>query len=239
MAEKKKILVVEDERELAGLVSLHLRMAGFEVLYATDGEAALKVCADIRPALVILDLMLPKVDGWEVCRRVREGRETAGIPIIILTARTEIEDKLRGLEAGADDYVVKPFSPRELVARVKRVLGRCERETLAVSQGRAQQIEFNLDDAEARVRGKVVRFTEKETAILQILIDRQGELVTYEKLMDGVWGKHGSVEYGNITVHISHLREKLEADPDHPSCIKTVRGKGYVYEAGEMRKEAV
>lgn len=239
MSEKKKILVVEDERELAGLVSLHLRMAGFEALYATDGESALKTCRDVKPALIILDLMLPKVDGWEVCGRVRQDKNTKQIPIIVLTARTELEDKLRAFETGADDYVVKPFSPRELVARVKRVLGRCARETAGLQAHGGRAIEFNLEDAEARVEGRLVRFTEKEAAILRILTGRPGELVTYEELMDGAWGKHGSVEYGNITVHIRHLREKLEEDPDHPSCIKTVRGKGYVYEGGETRKEAV
>jgi two-component system alkaline phosphatase synthesis response regulator PhoP len=240
MAEKKKILIVEDERELAGLVSLHMRMAGFESLYATDGECALRTCRDVMPALVILDLMIPKVDGWEVCRCLRKEKDTKHIPIIILTARTELEDKLRGFEAGADDYMVKPFSPRELVARVKRVLGRCEREALSSGTRPARLIEFYLEESEVRVNGTVVRLTETENAIMHVLISREGALTTCDEILNKVWGKQEFVEYGNISVHIRHLREKLEKDPEHPVLIKTVRGQGYIYDAREeTRKEAV
>jgi len=124
--QKQTILVVDDEKELAALVSLHMKMAGFEVLTAANGEKALELSREEKPDLIILDLMLPKIDGWQVCEQLRQDAVTKDIPVIMLTARTQIEDKLKGFEAGADDYVTKPFSPRELVARVKRVLARAE-----------------------------------------------------------------------------------------------------------------
>ncbi len=226
---KQKILVVDDEKELSALVSLHMKMAGFEVLTANSGEKALELSREETPDLIILDLMLPKIDGWQVCEQLRQDAATKDIPVIMLTARTQIEDKLKGFEAGADDYVTKPFSPRELVARVKRVLARAEAEPSLPKRLIKGKTEINLDDFKVRVSGKEVGLTEKESAILKALVARNGELLTHEQILDSVWGED-IVEYGNIDVHIRHLREKIEADPDNPEIIKTIKGEGYKLE---------
>jgi len=147
----------------------------------------------------------------------------------MLTARTQIEDKLKGFEAGADDYVTKPFSPRELVARVKRVLARAEAEPALAKRFIKGKTEINLDDFKVRISGKEVGLTKKESAILKALVARKGELLTHEQILDSVWGED-IVEHGNIDVHIRHLREKIEADPDNPEIIKTIKGEGYKLE---------
>ncbi|PIY83951.1 MAG: DNA-binding response regulator [Candidatus Omnitrophica bacterium CG_4_10_14_0_8_um_filter_43_18] len=227
--QKQTILVVDDEKELAALVSLHMKMAGFEVLTAANGEKALELSREEKPDLIILDLMLPKIDGWEVCEQLRQDAVTKDIPVIMLTARTQIEDKLKGFEAGADDYVTKPFSPRELVARVKRVLARAEAEPALAKRFIKGKTEINLDDFKVRISGKEVGLTKKESAILKALVARKGELLTHEQILDSVWGED-IVEHGNIDVHIRHLREKIEADPDNPEIIKTIKGEGYKLE---------
>jgi len=227
--QKQTILVVDDEKELAALVSLHMKMAGFEVLTAANGEKALELSREEKPDLIILDLMLPKIDGWQVCEQLRQDAVTKDIPVIMLTARTQIEDKLKGFEAGADDYVTKPFSPRELVARVKRVLARAEAEPALAKRFIKGKTEINLGDFKVRISGKEVGLTKKESAILKALVARKGELLTHEQILDSVWGED-IVEHGNIDVHIRHLREKIEADPDNPEIIKTIKGEGYKLE---------
>jgi two-component system alkaline phosphatase synthesis response regulator PhoP len=230
ISRKKKILVVDDEKDLTALVSLHMKMAGFEVLTASNGEKALDLSREEKPDLIILDLMLPKIDGWQVCERLRQDAVTKDIPVIMLTARAQIEDKLKGFEAGADDYVTKPFSPRELVARVKRVLARAEAEPTMPKRYIKGKVEIDLEDFKVKVEGKEVVLTEKEKAILRALISRPGELLTHEQILDVVWGENNIVEYGNIDVHIRHLREKIEKDPDNPQIIKTIKGEGYKLE---------
>ena len=230
ISRKKKILVVDDEKDLTALVSLHMKMAGFEVLTASNGEKALDLSREEKPDLIILDLMLPKIDGWQVCERLRQDIATQDIPVIMLTARAETEDKLKGFEAGADDYVTKPFSPRELVARVKRVLARAETKAAAPKRYIKGKVEIDLEDFKIKVEGKAVVLTEKEKAILKALVSRPGELLTHEQILDMVWGENNIVEYGNIDVHICHLREKLEKDPENPQLIKTVKGEGYKFE---------
>src|SRR3989338_2900852 len=227
---KQKILVVDDEKDLSALVSLHMKMAGFEVLTANNGEKALDLSREEKPDLIILDLMLPKIDGWQVCEQLRQNAATKDIPVIMLTARTQIEDKLKGFEAGADDYVTKPFSPRELVARVKRVLARAEAEPSLPKRIIKGKTEINLEDFKVKVAGKEEVLTEKEKAILKALMSRPGELLTHEQILDSVWGENNIVEYGNIDVHIRHLREKIEKDPDNPQIIKTIKGEGYKLE---------
>jgi two-component system alkaline phosphatase synthesis response regulator PhoP len=229
ISQKKKILVVDDEKDLTALVSLHMKMAGFEVLTASNGEKALDLSREEKPDLIILDLMLPKIDGWQVCERLRQDAVTKDIPVIMLTARTQIEDKLKGFEAGADDYVTKPFSPRELVARVKRVLARAEAEPTMPKRYIKGKVEIDLEDFKVKVEGEEVVLTEKEKAILKALVSRPGELLTHEQILDSVWGDD-IVEYGNIDVHIRHLREKIEKDPDNPQLIKTIKGEGYKFE---------
>ncbi|MGQ9604470.1 MAG: response regulator transcription factor [bacterium] len=227
--QKQKILVVQDKKETLASVSLYMKMAGFEVLTADNGEKALELLREEKPSLVILDLVLPKIDGWHVCEQLRQDPATKNIPVIILTARTQIEDKLRGFGIGADDYVTKPFSLRELVARVKRVLARAKVEISMPKRLIKGNTEIDLEDFTVRVSGREVFLTQRETAILKALIARRGELVTHEQILDEVWGED-IVEYGNIDVHIRHLREKIEADPDNPKIIRTIKGEGYKLE---------
>jgi two-component system alkaline phosphatase synthesis response regulator PhoP len=229
---KQTILVVDDEKELTALVSLNLKMAGFEVLAAFNGEKALELSRQLRPDLIILDIMLPRIDGWRVCELLKQDASTKGIPVIMLTARAQIEDKLKGFEAGADDYVTKPFSPRELVARVKRVLSRANSEPFLPGRhiyikGR---VELDPQDFTVKVRGQEISLTEKEKGVLKALFSRKGQLLTHEEISDIVWGED-IVEYGNIDVHIRHLREKMEEDPENPRLIQTIKGEGYKLEA--------
>lgn len=230
MPEKKKILIVDDEKDLVSLVSLHMKMAGYDVLSAANGEKALEIAEEEKPDLIILDLMLPKVDGWEVCRRLREESNIEKVPVIMLTARAETDDKLKGFEVGADDYVTKPFSPRELVARVKRVLARAEAKATMPKRYIKGKVEVDLEDFKVKIEGKEVVLTEKEKAILKALVSRPGELLTHEQILDMVWGENNIVEYGNIDVRIRHLREKIEKDPENPQLIKTIKGEGYKFE---------
>jgi two-component system alkaline phosphatase synthesis response regulator PhoP len=230
MQRKKKILIVDDEKQLVSLVSLHMKMSGYEVLSAKDGEEALAIAREETPDLIILDLMLPKIDGWEVCKRLRTESKIGDIPVIMLTARSEAGDKLKGFECGADDYVTKPFSPRELVARVKRVLARAENGPSAPKRYNFGDVDIDLEDFTVKVKDEEVHITEKERAILKVLISRPGELFTRDQLLDAIWSDEDSVEYGNIDVHIRHLREKIEKDPENPKIIKTVKGAGYVIE---------
>lgn len=230
MGDKKRILVVDDEKQLVSLVKLHMEMAGYEVLSASDGEKALAISREEKPDLIILDLMLPKIDGWEVCKRLREEGKVGSIPVIMLTARTDTDDKLKGFECGADDYVTKPFSPRELVARVKRVLARAENGTSAPKTYSFGDVDIDLQDYTVKVKGGEVSLTEKERDLLKALMSRPGELLGREQLLDIVWGESNSVEYGNIDVHIRHLREKIEKNPDDPQIIRTVKGAGYIVE---------
>ena len=230
MAAKKKILIVDDEKQLVSLVRLHMEMSGYEVLSASDGEEALAVAKRDKPDLMILDLMLPKIDGWEVCKRLRTESKAGNIPVIMLTARSETEDKLKGFECGADDYITKPFSPRELVARVKRVLARAEKGPSAPTRYSCGDVDIDLEDFTVKVKGKEVHLTEKERAILKALLKNPGEFLTRGQLLDTAWSGKDEVEYGNIDVHISHLREKLEKNPENPQIIKTVKGAGYIVE---------
>ena len=227
---KKKILIVDDEKQLVSLVKLHMEMAGYEVLTASDGERALAIGREENPDLIILDLMLPKIDGWEVCKRLRAEQKISGIPVIMLTARTETEDKLKGFECGADDYVTKPFSPRELVARVKRVLARAENGPVKPRRYSIGNTEIDLEDITVKVNDEAVHLTEKERAILKALLDKPGEFLTRGQLLDTAWSVKDEVENGNIDVHIRHLREKLEKDPENPQIIKTIKGAGYIVE---------
>lgn len=233
MQAKKKILIVDDEKQIVALVRLHMEISGYEVLSAKDGEEALAIIGKEKPDLMILDLMLPKIDGWEVCKRLRADSKIGSIPVIMLTARTETADKLKGFEYGADDYVTKPFSPRELMARVKRVLARAENGPAAPRQHSFGDTDIDLEDFTVKVKGKEISLTEKERDILRTLMGSPGKLVTREELLDTVWGNDSNIEYGNIDVHIRHLREKIEKDPDDPQIIKTVKGMGYLCEISD------
>lgn len=224
------ILVVEDEPSVGEVVSLYLRRAGFAVSVVRDGRKALDALAESLPDLVVLDVMLPGVDGWEITRRLRERSD---VPIIMLTARREEIDRIAGLELGADDYVVKPFSPQELVSRVRAVLRRsyAREET---SQGSPALVfaDLRVDPVTryATVRGAEVALTAKEFDLLYLLAQHPRQVFTRDQLLERVWGDANYIDPGTVTVHIRRLREKIELDPAAPRHLQTVWGVGYRFE---------
>jgi DNA-binding response OmpR family regulator len=223
-----KILVVDDEPNIREVVSLYLRRHGHDVVSATDGEEALEVFRKSEPDLVVLDLMLPKVSGLEVCRRIRADRR---VPLIMLTARGEEEERIVGLSLGADDYVVKPFSPRELAARVSAVLRRVE-ESSGVGDRRVLSFDGLRIDPNARevlVMDEPVTLTAREFDLLYRLASSPGIVYTRDQLMESVWGYTFSADTSTVTVHVRRLREKLEPDPARPRYVQTVWGVGYKF----------
>lgn len=231
-----KVLIVEDDRTLLEVLRYNLVQQGYGVLTAADGAAGLETARDAKPDLVILDVMLPKMDGYEVCRILR--RETT-VPIMMLTAKTDETDKVMGLEVGADDYVTKPFSMRELMARVRAMLRRAEMMKTEVQSGagataiafRAGEIE--IDSAGHRVSrgGSGVELSRMEFALLEFLARNHGQVFTRDQLLEKVWGYDFSGDTRTVDVHVSWLRRKIEADPAHPRHLVTVRGVGYKFEA--------
>ena len=223
------ILVVDDEPSISEVVTLYLRRAGYQVSVARDGQAALEAIEQRPPDLVVLDLMLPKVDGLEIARRVRAQGDT---PIIMLTARREESDRITGLEIGADDYVVKPFSPQELVSRVKAVL----RRTCGSAPGDTEHaIEFEGLRIDPKthlviVKGKEESLTAKEFDLLWLLARHPRQVFGREQLLDLVWGMTEYVDPSTVTVHVRRLREKIELDPSNPRHLQTVWGVGYKFE---------
>lgn len=222
------ILIVEDERDIADLVKYHLEKAGLSARVIGDGKQALDLILRDPPLLVILDLMLPGLDGLEVCRRLRGNTETCGIPIIMLTAKSEEVDRIVGLEMGADDYVPKPFSPRELVARVKAVLRRTSA-PLTASEAPLAVGELRLDPARHEVTraGKPILLSAMEFRLLEFFLRHRGRVFNRAQLLDQVWGQDRFVEPRTVDVHIRRLREKVEDNPTRPRLILTVRGLGY------------
>ena len=223
-----RILVVDDEPQIVDLLRSYLRREGFDVDEAGDGEAALAACARRRPDLVVLDLMLPKVDGREVCRRIRETSQT---PIIMLTARDEETDKLLGLELGADDYITKPFSPREVVARVRAVLRRGGRE--AVEMVRVGDLAIDLRAHQVTLQGRRVDLTPTEFRLLEILAGHPNQVFTRMQLIDRVQGHAFEGYERTVDAHIKNLRGKVEPDPKNPRHILTVYGVGYKFQTAE------
>ena len=223
------ILVVDDEPSINEVVSIYLGRAGYRVLVAEDGEAALKLLEEQPPDLVVLDLMLPKVDGLEITRRLRaEG----AIPIIMLTARREETDRIVGLEMGADDYVVKPFSPRELVSRVRAVLRRT-RGSAPAQAGKPLVFGDLRIDPQTRlveVAGEERTLTAKEFDLLWTLVRHPRQVFNRNQLLDIVWGLTDYIDPSTVTVHVRRLREKIESEPSNPRYIQTVWGVGYKFE---------
>ena len=222
------ILIVEDERDIADLVKYHLEKAGLSARTLGDGKQALDLAVRDHPDLIILDLMLPGMDGLEVCRRLRATSATQAIPIIMLTARAEEVDRVLGLELGADDYVSKPFSPRELVARVKAVLRRLSLPASA-SEGPVALGSLRLDPERHEVTkaGEPVALSAMEFRLLEFFLRHRGRVYTRTQLLDLVWGHDRFVEPRTVDVHIRRLREKIEDDPRQPEVILTIRGLGY------------
>lgn len=227
------ILVVEDERSISEVVSLYLTRAGYQVRTVHDGVAALKALAVQKPDLVVLDLMLPGVDGLEITRRLRAEGDT---PIIMLTARKEETDRILGLEMGADDYVTKPFSPQELVSRVRAVLRRAQSSPTSTGQTKHERpLEFadlSIDPMTrlVTVSGQEMMLTAKEFELLYFMACHPRQVFNRDQLLDRVWGETEYIDPSTVTVHVRRLREKLEVDPSDPKHIYTVWGVGYKFE---------
>ncbi len=226
-----QILVVEDEPSVGEVLQLYLRRAGFAVTLVQDGRKALEQVESQLPALVILDLMLPGIDGWEITRRLR-SREGSSVPIIMLTARGQEIDRIAGLELGADDYVVKPFSPQELVSRVRAVLRRVQPLTPREKEPVLQFGDLSIDP-QARlitVKGEAKNLTVREFDLLYLLAQRPRQVFTRDQLLEQVWGEADFIDSSTVTVHIRRLREKIEPDPARPRHLQTVWGVGYRFE---------
>ncbi|HEV2121818.1 MAG TPA: response regulator transcription factor [Chloroflexota bacterium] len=227
-----KVLVVDDEPSLVSTIGYNLRREGYEVLTASDGVLALEVAKRERPDLIVLDLMLPKMDGLDVCRTIRQSaaQHLRTVPILMLTAKADEVDKVVGLEMGADDYVSKPFSMRELMARLKAMLRRTQ---LDASEGAPVQPmtfgDLEIDPGQRRVRrkGKELSLKPKEFDLLTFLARHPGQVFSREHLLDQVWGYGHVVEFRTVDVHIRWLREKIEKNPSKPKYIETLRGVGY------------
>jgi DNA-binding response OmpR family regulator len=222
-------MVVEDEPSIAEVVNLYLHRAGYQVTLMKDGKAALDALAQRLPDLIVLDLMLPEVDGLTVTRWLRDRSD---VPIIMLTARRDEADRIAGLEMGADDYVVKPFSPQELVSRVRAVL----RRTRSADQGNSEsplvfdQMRIDPRTRLVTVRGEEKALTAKEFDMLWLVARHPRQVFTRDQLLERVWGLSDYIDPGTVTVHVRRLREKIEADPSNPEHILTVWGVGYKFE---------
>ncbi|MDQ7850203.1 MAG: response regulator transcription factor [Armatimonadota bacterium] len=224
-----KILVVDDEETMVRSLSALLAQEGYTVAVATDGPRALQAARVERPDLILLDVLLPGIDGIEVCRQIRTW---STVPIIMLTAKTAEVDKVVGLEVGADDYVTKPFSPRELVARVKAQLRRAQMQAQEAGRDRLRSGEVELDIARHRVtvRGKEVALSPKEFDLLRVLMSHPGRVLGRDYLLNQVWGEDFFGDTRTLDVHIRWLREKIESDPSTPTYIQTVHGVGYRFQ---------
>ena len=225
---KPKILIVDDEPDVVQLIEYNLKSAGYDVMTATDGQDALQQARGSSPDLIILDLMLPEVDGLDVCKILRRDAGTAGIPIVMLTAKASETDRVLGLELGADDYVTKPFSPRELVLRVKRLL-RSE----SAKQDNAERIQIgdltlDIPRHQALVKGKRIDLTATEFRLLTVLVKRRGRVQTRDQLLRDVWEYDSLIDTRTVDTHMRRLREKLGAAAKH---LDTVRGVGYRFVA--------
>lgn len=229
-APEKRILVIDDEPDLVELVTYHLKKEGFTVDTAFDGETALLKIRNGYYDLITLDLMLPGIQGFELCRLLRADPKTDSVPIIILSAKGEEVDRILGLEMGADDYVSKPFSPRELVARIKALLRRSEQKKPVFEAIKIGEIEIDKERYKISVRGSPAQLTSTEFKLLLYLIERRGKVVTRDQILGAVWENDDMTEQRKVDVHIRRLRTVIERDPSRPQYIKTLRGIGYFFE---------
>ena len=226
----KRVLVIEDDKDIIELVRYNLEKDGFQVASSVDGATGLAQVRKTPPDLLILDLMLPKQSGLEICKEVRKDVSLNRLPVLILTAKGEEADRVVGLELGADDYVTKPFSPRELVARVKALLRRTEpgtptEKTIEIGVLRSDPAAYKVTRG-----GKPVPMSTLEFRLLYYLSARPDRVFTRDQLLDGVWGTERFVTPRSVDVYVRRLREKIEADPQHPAFMKTIRGAGYLFE---------
>lgn len=229
---KEKILIVEDEKDIARMLDYNLKKEGYKTLIARDGEAALELASKELPGLIVLDLMLPKIDGLEVCKSLKAETKTASIPIIMLTAKSRESDKIVGLELGADDYMTKPFSPRELVARIKAVLRRVKEKDKLPEALTIGDLAMNFSKIEVTIKGKPVELTAKEFELLKTLIKAKGRVLSRDHLLDTVWGLDHAmdIQTRTVDVHIRTLRKKLKTAAKY---IVTVKSYGYRFEEEE------
>ena len=222
---RARMLLVEDDAALAELVTYHFKREDFDVKHTPDGEEALLLAKEATPDIVLLDWMVEGLSGLEVCRRLRRMPETQNIPIIMLTARGEEEDRVRGLETGADDYVTKPFSPRELVARVKAVLRRV-RPALAGERLRFSDLEMDVIGHKVKRAGRTIPLGPTEFRLLRHFLEHPGRVFSRERLLDAVWGRDRDIEIRTVDVHIRRVRQAINLD-GHSELIRTVRSAGY------------
>ncbi len=231
--DKQKILVVDDEVSIRRILALRLSMVGYDVVTASDGEEALKTFRQTNPDLVVLDVMMPRLDGYGVCQELRKESD---VPIIMLTALVDVANRITGLELGADDYMVKPFSPKELESRIKALLRRLDKANTSTipSSGVMQVGAVRIDTNTRQVYkdSQRIRLTEMEFTLLELLVSRLGKAVSRSEILQQVWGYTTTqyVDHRVVDVHISRLRAKLESDPSHPALIRTARGIGYVFQ---------
>jgi DNA-binding response OmpR family regulator len=222
-----KILVVDDEKQIVEIVKAYLERDGYKVITAYDGKSALESAQKDHPDLIVLDLMLPGISGWDVCRAIRKD---SNVPIIMLTAREDTTDKIVGLELGADDYVTKPFDPKELVSRVKAVLRRTESKTVVSHQIVVGTLSIDAEKRSVHCGGVVIELTSTEFDLLQILAESPGRVYSRMQLLDKIQGETYEGYERTIDSHIKNLRKKIESDPNHPRYILTVHGSGYKLE---------
>jgi len=222
------VLVVEDEADVAEMIRYNLSKEGYDVRLAANGTDALRQVKESKPDVILLDIMVPQLNGWEICRRLKQDRETAVIPVIMVSGRVEEGDKVLGFEMGADDYVTKPFSPRELLARVRAVTRRGRLTDQEAGQVlRAGDLEIDRPRFEVKMKGRLVELTRKEFDLLATLIRTPGRVFGREELLDLVWGQDGFVEPRTVDVHVARLRAKFTAARAPMPAIETVRGVGY------------
>ena len=233
---KKTILIVDDEKPIVDILVYNLQKEGYDTLEANDGELAVSLALEKKPDLILLDIMLPKMDGLAVCKRIRH---TLNVPILMLSAKDEEIDKIIGLELGADDYVTKPFSVRELMARVKANLRKAEVTTNVVEEEKVEQAEhkankievgdlsLDLDKFEVKVRGQIIDLTLREFEVLKYLAKQPGQVVTREVLLEKVWGYEYYGDIRTVDVTVRRIREKIEKDTSSPKILITKRGVGY------------
>ncbi len=228
----KKVLIVDDEEHIRELIKFNLKKEGYDTEVAVNGTEALKIIRENKFDLILLDLMLPEIDGLEVCKEIRRNEETSDIPVMMITAKGEEFDKVLGLELGADDYITKPFSIRELMARVKALLRRSnvKKEENIIKFG---DVVVNFKTREVTKGTQNVELTLKEFELLKLLIKNKGNILTRELLLDKIWGYEYIGETRTVDVHIRHLRKKIESDDKNPQYIQTIRRVGYKFTSNE------
>jgi phosphate regulon transcriptional regulator PhoB len=224
-----RVLLVEDEGDVAELIRYNLSKEGYDVVLTSNGNDALRLAREHRPDVLLLDIMVPQLNGWEVCRRLKKDPELASIPVIMVSGRVEEGDKVLGFEVGADDYVTKPFSPRELIARIRAVLRRGRPADAKEKRAslKAGDLEIDRYRFEVRMKGRQVELTPKEFELLATLVGAPGRVFGREELLDMVWGRDGFVEPRTVDVHVARLRGKFSAAKLEEPGIETVRGVGY------------